>query len=207
MLLAVGVLTAAIAGCGSGGAQSSASTGVPAQVASVACSTGAVGTSTGTNARTPMSCVLVLTDGRRFRCRGEIIGPPPTPAALTHRKGCSEISSLALAPTIKALAVAIYRAQTCITKRGFHATGAPVLPQTQSGPASSRADGELLVLQPGGPVTIGYYTSSAKAQRLAAMVRSAARRTNAQVQRHGAETIVWSRQPSERLRHAVQQCL
>jgi hypothetical protein len=99
---------------------------------------------------------------------------------------------------------ALERARRCLTAKGLHALGGPVLPPSSSG--SSTADGEL-VISSTHPTFIAFYTDPARARGLEATVVQSARRVHGQVERHGAVTIVWTRAHASNLRGAVDACV
>ncbi|MHB8490873.1 MAG: hypothetical protein ACYDA6_01485, partial [Solirubrobacteraceae bacterium] len=123
---------------------------------------------------------------------------------LEHARGCVRIPSLVISPGVGAVIAAIAKTRTCLIANGLRAIGGPVLPPNP--PGSSSAEGELLVGNPASDAFIAFYTDAGKARRLEAGVARNARRFGAQVERHGAVTVVWARPPASPLRRAVEAC-
>ncbi len=189
-------LAVVVGGCGSGSTRAAVA---DAQVESGSCQ------SSGAGGRVvSQSCSFVLSDGQRFRCQKAFRGQTPTARVLGHAKGCVRLRSLVLSPAVRRMITALDRARSCLTTKGLRALGGPVLPPNPSG--SSSADGELVVGRSATHVVfIAFYTDAARAQRLQAGLRQNARRLKAQVERHGAVTVLSIRPPSGS-RAAVQAC-
>jgi hypothetical protein len=198
-LLAAGVLAASAGGCGSGGGTTSA--GAAARVVSGTCSASSTGSA---GSRVTKSCVLVLSDGQRFRCRSAFAGSTPSARVLEHTRGCVRMPSLVISPGVRAVIAAIAKARTCLTTKGLRAIGGPVLPPNP--PGSSSADGELVVGNAARGAFIAFYTDAGRAWRLEAGVARNASRISGRVERHGAVTVVWVRSPAGELRKAVETC-
>ncbi|MGI8714720.1 MAG: hypothetical protein ACR2NR_16380 [Solirubrobacteraceae bacterium] len=159
-MFAVGVLAVAVGGCGSGAAQTTAA---DAQVESSNCHIAGAGGHV-----TSQSCDFVLSDGQQFCCHKAFAGQTPTARTLAHAKDCLRLRSLRLSPAVRAVVAAVDQARRCLTARGLHPIGAPVLPPNP--PGSSSADGELVVgrttimrkTTPG--AFIAFYTDAATAR-------------------------------------------
>jgi hypothetical protein len=202
------LLALAAAGCGSAAGSTSPTVergALAAQVMSASCSSAATSavssgiTTTEGRRAGPSVCVLVLTDGQRFKCSGPAFArSTPTPTKLEHAKACVIISRLMLPPSVRAIITRIAAARTCLTSKGLRVTGGPVFPPQ----APDSADGELITEG----ALIAFYTNQRTAERLEPQVKQDARRSNAQVVRNGAVTVLWIRPPASGLRDTVSQC-
>jgi hypothetical protein len=189
------MLAAVVSACGSTSARTAPTSA--AQVVSASCSeAGAVGAST-----TAGSCVLVLSDGERFRCASDI--RDATAATLAHTRGCARMAPLVLSKELRLLIARIARARTCLIARGHSAIGGPVLPPTPA--TSDSPDGELIVGTARGAF-IAFYIDARKARRLAAGITQNAKRLGGAVERHGRVTVVWVHPPTSARRAAVEAC-
>lgn len=197
ILVAIGVFAVVAGGCGSS-SRRTATAGGSAQLASGSCSS-----ESSAGSRVTQSCVMVLSDGRRFRCSTAVAESRPSVAVLEHTKGCGRISPLDLSTGVRAVIEAIGRTRTCLAEDGLHALGGPVLPLNRAG--SSSPDGELVISHAGAPTFIAFYTDPAKATRLEPAVARNANPYRTHVERRGAVTILWSH-PSASERRQVQAC-
>lgn len=198
----VGALAVAVGGCSSGAAQTATA---DAQVESGNCH------SAGSSGHvTSQSCDFVLSDGQQFRCHKAFAGQTPTARMLEHANGCVRLRSLRLSPAVRAVVAAIDKARSCLTARGLHPIGGPVLPPNP--PGSSSADGELVVgktaiMRKAAPgAFIAFYTDAAKARRLQAELMRNARRLGGQIERYEAVTVLWLHRPASGLSAAVHTC-
>jgi hypothetical protein len=209
VLVALAVL---VAGCGGNSRPSAAQSAPPsaaqsappsaAQVVSGSCTASSAASSSGYPALgLNSSCVLVLGDGRRFRC--PIDPPNATAASLAHTKGCAQMAPLVLSAAMHAVIARIDGSRSCLAARGQRVTGGPVLPQVPDG--SSSPDGELIVGTARGAL-IAFYTSHARAARHEPAVARNARALGGTVEQHGSVSVLWVRQPSAARRTAVGQC-
>lgn len=194
--LAVGCLAAAVGGCGSGDA---GTTAAGARVESGTCQ------SSSARGRTvSQSCEFVLDDGQRFRCRNPFEGQTPTARKLEHTGGCVRLQSLKLSATERAMITALDTARSCLKAKGWRVIGAPALPPNP--PGANMADGELVITS-AHPTFIAFYSNTAKARRSKAALTRNARRLRGEVEAHGAATIFWTDAPSKELRSSVKACL
>lgn len=199
---AVVALAVAVGGCGSGAAQTTAA---DAQVESGNCQSAGAGEHV-----TSQSCDFVLSDGQQFRCHKAFAGHTPSARTLEHTNGCVRLRSLRLSPAVRAVVAAVDQARRCLTARGLHPIGAPVLPPNP--PGSSSADGELVVgrttiMRKAAPgAFIAFYTDVDKARRAQGRLIRNAHRLGGQIERHGAVTVVWVHPPASGLRAAVNAC-
>lgn len=214
VVAALVVVGAAACGAGGGG-----TTRVDAPVAtSVAGPADVVQTSCEATARPgsqPVgSCTFVLSDGERFRC-AYIAGASPSAPMLERDKRCVRMSTLVIPPAVRGVAVKIADDRACLTARGLPARGGPVLVPSAS-PGARGPAGELVVgrvssgFRAGHPpsgAAMAYYTDAEKAQRGEPLLLLRAQRLRAQLERHGAITILWFRPPTNALRAAVQACV
>src|SRR5437588_4021834 len=196
-VVAIGVFAALVGGCGSSSHRTALVARSP-QVVSGTCSSTA-----GTSGPVKQSCVMVLSDGRRFSCPPAVARSRPSVAELEHTRVCARLSSLVLSPGTRAVIDAIRRTQACLARQGIRALGGPVLPPNRS--SSNSADGVLALSHAGSPAFIAFYTDPARATRLEAGVARNARHLGDQVERRGAITIVWSH-PSVSERRQVEAC-
>lgn len=192
LVLALGAVLCA-GGCGG---SAHAPTSTTATVVDATCQSSA-----GAGTAASSSCTFVLSDGERFSCGQPFKGPSPTAAQL-ERSGCRRLASLKLSRPELALIARLDGARTCLTGKGLRASGGPVL-QNPSGPAP----GGELVLSSAQPTFIAFYTDAAQAARLEPALARADSSSHVQVERRGAETVIWSAAPTSRLRASVRACL
>jgi len=155
--VAIGVFAALVGGCGSSSHRTALVARSP-QVVSGTCSSTA-----GTSGPVKQSCVMVLSDGRRFSCPPAVARSRPSVAELEHTRVCARLSSLVLSPGTRAVIDAIRRTQACLARQGIRALGGPVLPPNRS--SSNSADGVLALSHAGSPAFIAFYTDPARATR------------------------------------------
>lgn len=204
LVVAVGVLASGAGGCGSGGGRATPTGGAAAASAAAQVVTATCSASGSAGSPVTQSCVLVLSDGQRFRCRSAFEGSTPSARVLEHARGCARMQSLVIPPALRAVIAAIANTRTCLTTNGLRAIGGPVLPANPSG--SSSADGELIVGSAISGAFVAFYTDPGKAQRLEpALMRNAAR-VGGQVERRAAVTVLWIRPPASEVRKAVEGC-
>lgn len=174
------------------------------QVSSAICSSATVTVSPGgrTSSSEPASCVFVLSDGRRFRCPPSFGRSTPSVSALEHSKACVRLPPLRLSAAVRAVVAVIDAAHRCLVARHLRVTGGPVLPP--QGPDSP--SGELIVGGDHGGALIAFYTDPGRAKQLEPEVIQNARRLGGHVERHGAVTVLWLRQPTGQLRGSLHAC-
>ena len=107
-----------------------------------------------------------------------------------------------IAAAVRAAGARIERARSCLVKHGEVVNGGLALPPQPTGPS-----GELMT----GGAEIAYYTDAARAARLAPDVARNLTRFRevghyAELQRDGAQNIVWFASPSGGLRTTVLAC-
>jgi hypothetical protein len=73
--------------------------------------------------------------------------------------------------------------------------------------SSSKQPGGELVLSSAQPTFVAFYTDVAQAARIEPTLARADSSSHVQVERRGAETIVWSSAPTSELRSTVRACL
>jgi hypothetical protein len=109
------------------------------------------------------------------------------------------------APTAEvenALLVRIKTARSCLVRDGLPVSGGPVYPlQSPSSP-----DGELIVGSARAGAFIAFYTTATRAAQLEPLVARNAGGAAGQLERRGTVTVLWIRDPTERVRHAVLTC-
>jgi hypothetical protein len=128
-------MAAAVAGCGSAGARTTAA---GARVQSGTCQSAVA------DGRTvSQSCDFVLSDGQRFRCRDAFEGQTPTARTLERTSGCVRLASLKLSATERAMITALDTARSCLTAKRLRVVGVPVLPPNP--PSANMAAGELVI--------------------------------------------------------------
>ncbi len=170
-----------------------------AQVAEASCMTGeADGRST------EASCVFVLADGRRFSCPLRFAQSVQTARSLEGSNACRMIAPLHLSASVRRVTATIERMQACLTERRLRAIGNAALPALTD---PSSPDGELIAGYLPSGAMIAFYRDVEKARRLEQPVLRNAQRIHAQVERHGAVTILWWRSPPPALRRGVEACL
>jgi hypothetical protein len=148
------------------------------------------------------SCTFVLGDGERFSCGQPFKGPAPTAPQLEHAR-CRRLSSLRLSAAERALIRRLGDARICLTEKGLRVSGGPVL-LNQSG--SNQPGGEL-VLSSDDPTFIAFYADAAQAARIEPALARADSSSHVQVERRGAETVIWSAAPTTQLRASVRACV
>jgi hypothetical protein len=194
----------ALAGCGSaGGAKPPTAVAGGPQMASTSCSTSV--SSGGAAVSRSQSCVAVLSDGRRFGCAARVLQGPVNAATIEHSKACTRLSPIAIPAALQALGVRIAHARACLTKHGLSASGGLIVPPPADGPDAT--NGELNTTA----ATITYYTDAARAAALAPDIARNLRRFRraghyAELQRDGAQSIVWFASPGGEVRAAVLAC-
>jgi hypothetical protein len=171
------------------------------QVTSSSCSMSAAST----GSRASGSCTFLLSDGRRFRCP-PAFGTRPTlsVSALEHAKACSRLPTIAIPAPTRAIFAAIEKARTCLTTQGFRVTGGPFYP-TDPPYRQSVPDGEL-VIESVTPTFIAFYDSGRTAQRFERQLVQNADRLGGRVERRGAVTVLWTRQPAAQQRSGIEAC-
>ncbi len=194
-------------GCGGGAAgRTSASLGgaAPDQVTSTQC----LGRAGGTGAARVERCVLVLVDGRRYRCPGAPAGfvrSTPAGTYLDRTAGCLALKRLAIPPATRVVFAALGTTRACLAAKGLGVTGGPVLPSDPHVPYAP--DGELIVGTSAGGAFVAFYRDLLRARRGEPQVARNARRFGGLAERSGAVTVVWIHPPPPRaLRQSVQAC-
>jgi hypothetical protein len=192
-----------VAGCGGSGHAPPAS-GASARVVDASCQS---------SAGVSQACTFVLGDGERFGCGRTFSGPAPTAGQL-ERAGCRRLASLKLSEAELAAIARLEVAQTCLTGKGLHAIGGPVLPTNPpdgavqpSSPSGTAQPGGELVISSSHPTFVAFYADAAVAARVEPALSRADSSSHVQVERHGAETIVWSHPPTSQTRNMVRSCL
>jgi hypothetical protein len=205
-ILATGVLAIGAGGCGSSvtttsGAVRAAAVSGSVQVTSASCSSSSA--SPGSSASG--SCTFVLSDGRRFSCspaferRSRL-----SVSTLEHAKSCRRLSTLAIPAPARRIFTAIEKARTCLIARGRRVTGGPAFPPNPTAPMG--LVGELVVVNGAAPTFIAFYSNPSEAQQLEPEIVHNAKRLGAQLERHGAVTVLWSRPPTSQLRNRLEAC-
>lgn len=171
---------------------------------SVSCATAATSSTRGsTTAKSSGSCTFLLSDGQRFRCPLRFQRGPTSVSLIEHSKACVQLARLVIPAALRAVAARIGSARTCLTAHGLSVTGGLVLAAPPNTPERAYSpDGELDTSDS----LIGFYGDRGQAQRLEPAVVKNAKRFSGQVERDGAENIVWVASPPRRLREIVQTC-
>jgi hypothetical protein len=206
-LLVVLVLGAAVYASGCGGSQH-APTATPATVVNATCASFG-----GAGKTVSQSCAFVLSDGERFRCGRAFRGAAATAEQLEH-SGCRRLASLKLSDPERALIARLDGARSCLTAKGLHAVGGPVLPtgppggtvQLPTPPGSTQPGGEVVITS-AQPTFIAFYNDATQAARIEPGLARSDASAHVLVERRGAETIVWSHAPTAQLRNTVRACL
>jgi hypothetical protein len=192
-VIAVVVIAVCVGGCGSDakppsntGTQSNAAGGV--EVMPDGCSSSASRSSaSGATSESSSGCQFVLTDGRRFSCQSSLFTKAiPSVAELVHANGCRPISRLRISAALRASFAAIAKSRACMASAGLQVVGGPVLPHGSSSP-----DGELDIGNGSGGALIAYYLDPSEARRLESGIVKRTKSLGAEVERHGAVTVVW----------------
>jgi len=206
----VSAVAAALAGCGSTsrGAppRSTATGGQNVIAAATSCSSSASATSSGPGTKTRTahrsgSCTFTLPDGRRFRCPTRFGFGPTNQRAIERSKLCTQLATLVIPVSLRAVAARIAATRNCLTARKMSVTGGLVL-QGPSPGGGHAAAGELDI----GGALIGFYRTAGAAERSEASVRRNASRFNGSVERVGTALVVWLTGPANSLRTAVLAC-
>lgn len=196
----------ATAGCGGSQPAGSATTAA-ARVVDGSCQSDSI-----EGGPSAQSCTFVLSDGERFSCAKPFSGQTPTAAQL-ERTECRRLPSLKLSAAERAVTARIEAASTCLNAKRLRAIGGPVLPTYPPGgpvapsPLSSSQPRGELVITSSHPTFIAFSANAAQAARIEpALVRMDAG-SHVEVERRGAETIIWSSAPTSELRNTVWGCL
>ena len=96
------------------------------------------------------------------------------------------MSSVKIPAALAAAFAAIAASKACMVSAGLRVDGGPVIPQGLPSPV-----GELDVGNGSGGALIAYYPDASQARRLEPAIAKRTKRLGAQVERHGAVTVVW----------------
>jgi hypothetical protein len=136
------------------------------------------------------NCTFVARDGRRFQCAQEPIAPTPSLDRAEHDKACSRLPSITIPPEKRRIIDRIDRTRNCLSSRGVHATGGPMLvheSHTTTSVGSLKTRG----------TTIIFYVDSGVARRLRPYFQARKQVDGTEFQAHGAVFIVWQQAPPE----------
>ena len=146
-------------------------------------------------------CVLVLSDGTRFRCPQDfahMVG-----ATLQLAGTCRRLAPVAVPLSWRVVLAALARTRSCLTDRGLHVSGGPSFGLPSDSPQTPL--GELAIENGATPTLIGFYASSRVAQQLepAAIEKV---RPFGHVERHDEAIILWTGRPTSQQRMLTEAC-
>jgi|GEM_PF-4663621 hypothetical protein len=180
----------------------------------MSCATSASGTSPSgplPGLGTPLgTCTVVLSDGQRYRCSSQFaqrLAPGLTPASVfEHAQACSQLSRLVIPAALRPVAVRIGKARACLLSHGLRVVGGLVFPLQPKPAGESYAPAGELNLDLS-TVLVGFYSDARLAKAAVPRVIENVRRVHGEVDRAGADNIVWGAAPPHRLLHIVQGCV
>ena len=146
-------------------------------------------------------CVLVLSDGRRFRCPQDFARLVADTLQLAGT--CRHLSPVAVPLSWRIVLAALARTRSCLTRRGLHVSGGPSLGLPSDSPQTPL--GELAIRNGATPTLIGFYASSRVAQRLepAAIEKV---KSFGHVERHNEAIILWTGRATIEQRMLTEAC-
>lgn len=194
-------MTSSPSATGTGAGEIAASTTCGSSASTQSTSSGVI-----TSTHVESSCVVVLSDGRRYRCSSrwaQRLGPGVTPPSVfEHAKQCRPLSRLVIPRVLRAVAARIAKARACLTERGLRVLGGLVFPPQPHG-ESYAPDGEL----DSSDLLVAFYTDARSAETAAPYVMRNVKRFRGEFDRSGANNIVWIAAPPHRLVDIVDGCV
>lgn len=158
----------------------------------------------------PSSCTMVFSNGRRYRCSARFaqhLAPGVTPASVfEHAKACQQLSRLVIPAALRAVAARIGKARACLLAHGLRVVGGLVFPLQHEPAGESYAPAGELNLD-SSTVLVGFYSDARHAEAAVPRVIENVRRVHGEINRAGADNIVWPAAPPHRLLHIVQGCI
>jgi hypothetical protein len=146
-------------------------------------------------------CVLVLSDGTRFRC----------PQDFAHMVGdtlqlagtCRRLAPVAIPLSWRVVLAALARMRSCLTNRGLHVAGGPSLGLPSNSPRTPL--GELAIANGAAPTMVEFYASGPVAQQLEPSAIEKVKPFG-QVERHDEAIILWPGRPTSEQRMLTEAC-
>jgi hypothetical protein len=146
-------------------------------------------------------CVLVLSDGTRFRC----------PQDFAHMVGdtlqlagtCRRLAPVAIPLSWRVVLAALARTRSCLTSRGLRVAGGPSLGLPSNSPQTPL--GELSIENGTAPTLIEFYASSPVAQQLEPSAIDKVKPFGL-VARHDEAIILWTGRPTTERRMLTEAC-
>jgi hypothetical protein len=192
---AVVVAAGGLAGCAG---SNSGATRPAAAHAQIRCN----GIPTSGSATDARPCVLVLSDGTRFRC----------PQDFAHMVGdtlqlagtCRRLAPVAVPLSWRVVLAALARMRSCLTSRGLRVAGGPSLGLPSNSPQTPL--GELSIENGATPTLIEFYASSPVAQQLEPSAIEKVKPFG-HVERHDEAIILWTGRPTSAQRMLTEACV
>jgi hypothetical protein len=150
-------------------------------------------------------CVIVLSDGARYRCPQAQTGKLQSAAAVTQAAACTKLAALRIPAGWKPVLKQLDSVRGCLSKARITVTGGATLGLT--GRSEKTPIGELTLVGTSAPTLINFYQSSAAAEKAAPGLDANSRRSGGSTLRSGAAIVAWSSKPDANERASEQQCL
>jgi len=161
------------------------------------------------------SCTFYLSDGRRYRCSGAAstaaANTGTSVGSIEHDRRCVALARTRYPSWFRALASRLEGTRVCLRDAGLHAGGEATPPVGPANTATAREAtspvGLVALLDRGGSALIVFYRDARAAQQRAQELRRETKPLGAQVERRGAESVVWAHAPAASVRHRVHTCV
>jgi hypothetical protein len=150
-------------------------------------------------------CVIVLSNGSRYRCPAAQTSELPTASAVIHASACKRLKPVKIPASWKPVLNQLSAVRACLSHAGITVTGGATLGLT--GRTEKTPIGELTLVGTSAPTLINFYESSAAAKQAQPGLDANSRRSGGSTLRRGPAIIAWSAQPDANERAGERQCL
>jgi hypothetical protein len=172
----------------------------------------------------PGTCTVVLSDGQRYRCSSRFaqrLAPGLTPTSVfEHAKACNQLSRLVIPAALRAVASRIGKVRICLSAHSLRVVGGLVFPvdrgagyapagELDVSPRKTSSTGGVVLHGVGlpGDALVGFYTDARHAASSARRVMKNVNRVGGQLERAGAESILWLTPPPHAVRDIFKACI
>lgn len=150
-------------------------------------------------------CVIVLSDGSRYRCPQASTGKLQSATAVKRAADCTKLSPFKIPTAWKPVLKQLSAVRSCLSTAGTTVTGGATLGVT--GRTRRTPIGELTLVGTSAPTLINFYESAAAAAAAEPGLHANSVRSGGTTLRHGAAIVAWSAQPDPTERATAQHCL
>lgn len=197
-----------LAGCGSTHTTSTTNTktnGPAYQTSTLEISTESCAQPSASGSGATGHCVIVLSDGSRYRCPQASTGKLQSATAVKRAADCTKLSPFKIPATWKPVLKQLSAVRACFAKAGTTVTGGATLGVT--GRTRRTPIGELTLVGTSAPTLINFYESAAAAAAAEPGLHANSVRSGGTTLRHGTAIIAWSAQPDPTDRVTAAGCL